>query len=152
MHYRKAKIDDIKRLVEIENLSFDYDQLDANRFHYFIQKGHCDLIVQIKNDVISAYSLVLYRHGTKPARVYSIAVHKDFSGQGLGEKMMLEIEKFVQQHNRFIIRLEVKVSNQKAITLYEKMGYTQFARKTAYYNNQEDALCLEKCLCEKLQP
>lgn len=152
MYYRKAKIEDIKRLVEIENLSFDYDQLDARKFRHFIQKGHCDLIIQIKNDVISAYSLLLYRHGTKPARVYSIAVHKDFTGQGLGEKMMLEIETFAQLHHRFIIRLEVKVSNQKAIKLYQKMGYEQFAIKTAYYTDNEDALCLEKMLDNRLQP
>ena len=146
MHYRKAKVEDIKRLVEIENLSFDYDQLDAKKFLYFIQKGHSDLIIQTVNDVISAYSLILYRHGTKPARIYSIAVHKDFSGQGLGNKMMFEIERFVQQHHRFTIRLEVKKSNQKAIKLYQKMGYKQFAIKTAYYDNNEDALCLEKIL------
>lgn len=146
MHYRKAKLEDINRLVEIENLSFDYDQLDAKNFRYFIHKGHCDLVVQIKNDVITAYCLLLYRHGTKPARIYSIAVHHDFLGQGLGKALMTELEVFTKQHERYLIRLEVKVSNHAAITLYQKMGYEHFATKTAYYANNEDALCLQKQL------
>lgn len=146
MHYRKAKIEDIKRLVEIENLSFNYDQLNDRQFRYFIQKGHSDLIVQIEGKQITAYGLLLYREGSSLARIYSIAVHKDFKGKGLGEKIMRELESFVQQYQRNTIRLEVKASNNNAIKLYEKIGYVQFAIKQAYYNNNEDALCLQKNL------
>lgn len=150
MHYRKAKIEDIKCLVEIENLSFNYDQLNDRKFRHFIQKGHSDLIVQIQGKQITAYGLLLYRQGSSLARLYSIAVHKDFYGQGLGEKLMRELEFFVQKHNRSVIRLEVKVSNNNAIKLYKKIGYVQFSIKQAYYDNNEDALCLQKNLNIKL--
>ncbi|MBB1274792.1 N-acetyltransferase [Psychromonas sp. SR45-3] len=146
MQYRKAKIEDIKRLLDIENLNFNYDQLTRKNFHYFIQQGHCDLIMQLRNNTISAYGLLLYRKGSRRARLYSLAVHPDFHGQGCGEKLMCELEQVAQHHQRHLIRLEVKVSNTNAIRLYQKIGYVQFTIKPAYYADGQDALCFEKKL------
>lgn len=146
MQYQKAKIEDIKRLLDIENLNFNYDQLSRRNFHYFIQQGHCDLIMQLKNNIISAYGLLLYRKGSLKARLYSLAVHPDFHGQGCGEKLMRELEQVALQHQRYLISLEVKVSNSNAIRLYQKIGYVQFTIKLAYYADGQDALCFEKKL------
>jgi ribosomal protein S18 acetylase RimI-like enzyme len=146
MQYRKAKVEDIKRLVEIENLSFNYDQLNARQFRYFIQKGHCDLIVQIKDNQISGYGLLFYRKNSRLSRIYSIAIHQDFHGQGCGKVLMLALESFTLKKGRNTMRLEVKVTNHKAINLYKKIGYIQFSTKQGYYDDNEDALCLEKKL------
>lgn len=144
MTYRLAKIKDIDRLVEIEKSCFNYDQLDRKKFRYFITKGHDDLVVQIKDKVITGYGLLLYRKGTSLARLYSIAISPDFRGQSLGKELMIELEEYATDNDSSYIRLEVKKSNKSAIGLYEKLGYLSFAIKHQYYDNNEDAVCMEK--------
>ena len=49
----------------------------------------------------------------------------------------------IVHHNLFYARLEVRVSNQKAIAFYQKFGFQVMARLNNYYRhnprNQEDA-------------
>jgi len=142
--YRKAKLADIDRLVQIENECFNYDQLDAKKFKYFIEKGHDDLVVQTVDDTISSYGLLLYRRGTSLSRLYSIAVSKSYRGKSLGEALLKSLETFSSDNDSSYIRLEVKASNKPAIKLYEKLGYNRFAIKHQYYDNDEDAICFEK--------
>lgn len=144
MKYRHAKIPDIPSLVEIENACFNYDQLDARRFRYFIKKDHDDLIIQCNGNEISGYGLLLYRKGTSLCRLYSIAISQKFQGQGLGKELLMALEGFARQKDSTYIRLEVKASNQSAINLYKKLGYINFSIKHQYYENSEDAICFEK--------
>ena len=72
--HRKANLQDLDRLVEIEQSCFNYDTLDKKKFKYFIQQGHDDLIVQQVNNQISGYALILYKKGSSLARLYSVAI------------------------------------------------------------------------------
>ena len=112
MTYRLAKIKDIDRLVELENSCFTYDQLDRKKFRYFITKGHDDLVVQIKENVITGYGLLLYRKGTSLSRLYSIAISPDYRGQSLGKELMKVLEDYATENDSSYIRLEVKKSNK----------------------------------------
>lgn len=142
--YRKANIDDISRLVEIEKSCFNYDMLDHKKFKYFITQAHAELVVQQQNDQLLGYGLILYRKGTSLCRLYSVAIAKEFQGQKLGEPLMLALEEFARKQGSSYLRLEVKVSNKKAISLYSKIGYAKFSIKHKYYEDKEDALCMEK--------
>lgn len=45
------------------------------------------------------------------------------------------------------LTLEVRASNESAIALYRKLGFSQVGRRPNYYRNpKEDALILRKCL------
>lgn len=55
-----------------------------------------------------------------------ISVDKEFRGEGLGEKLMLEIETEARKLKLKILHLEVFVDNKIADNLYKKLGYTQF--------------------------
>ena len=142
--FRMALAKDISRLVEVEEVCFDYDQLDKRKFRYFIQKGHDDLIVQTLEEVIVGYALLLFKKGSSLARLYSIAVLPEYKGMGLGQKLLEEVEIRAQEKDCSYIRLEVKKSNVRALQLYKKMGYLEFAIKAHYYDNNENAICLEK--------
>jgi ribosomal protein S18 acetylase RimI-like enzyme len=40
--------------------------------------------------------------------------------------------------------LEVKASNEGAVSLYNKLGFDEVGRRCRYYSNGEDALLLQK--------
>lgn len=44
------------------------------------------------------------------------------------------------------MRLEVAKNNEKAIRLYQKMGYQVFGEYPQYYEDQQDALRMEKSI------
>ena len=46
------------------------------------------------------------------------------------------------------LTLEVRVSNEAAIALYDRLGYEQIGRRPNYYTDpREDALIMRKELC-----
>lgn len=66
--------------------------------------------------------------------------------QGYGTRLMQFLLKFAGEHKVKKIFLEVRVSNQNAIKLYEKFGFKQIAIRKDYYKTKtgrEDALVLE---------
>jgi N-terminal acetyltransferase B complex catalytic subunit len=44
------------------------------------------------------------------------------------------------RHNGYFVDLFVRKSNELAITLYSKLGYSTYRRVIGYYSGQEDAL------------
>lgn len=142
---RKAQLRDLTRLVELENSTFDYDQLSRRNFQWMIKKGHSLFLVQEYKSEIIGYGLVLMNSGTSLARLYSICTRKDFQGKGLGTQMLTELEKrLVEDDNCAYLRLEVKANNPKAIKLYKKLGYVKFTEKEDYYDDGSTAFCFEK--------
>jgi putative acetyltransferase len=54
-----------------------------------------------------------------------VAVHPDHFGKGFGRKMMLEIIDFCKKNGVLRIELTVSVHNEKAIQLYENVGFAK---------------------------
>lgn len=52
-----------------------------------------------------------------------VATHPSFAGRGLGKKMMLEVIALAQQSGFLRIELSTATTNDRAIRLYEKMGF-----------------------------
>lgn len=55
-----------------------------------------------------------------------IAIAKEFRGEGLGEKLMTEIESEARRLKLKILHLEVFAENTIAENLYKKLGYVEF--------------------------
>lgn len=55
----------------------------------------------------------------------TVAVDPDFQGQGLGKMIFSHLLDYIGQHRPDILRLELiaRESNQKAIALYQKLGF-----------------------------
>lgn len=54
-----------------------------------------------------------------------LAIHPDYFGKGFGRKMMQEIISFCTNIGVSRIELSVAVHNEKAIQLYENVGFTK---------------------------
>lgn len=77
------------------------------------------------------------------AHITLLAVHPQYQHQGLGQAMLIAL--LAQAHDRGLERatLEVRVSNQPAISLYKKFGFQIAGRRRGYYKDtNEDALIL----------
>ena len=75
----------------------------------------------------------------------NLAVAPEYRRQGIGETLVTELEAQLKNEKVTCLTLEVRVSNESAIGLYEKLGFVQVGRRPNYYHNpKEDALILRK--------
>jgi ribosomal-protein-alanine N-acetyltransferase len=75
------------------------------------------------------------------AWIATVAVLPEFRGRGIGAALLQACEAQISVKR---IRLCVRPSNDVAIRLYERFGYTRVGEWTKYYQDGESALVLEK--------
>src|SRR5512133_2002046 len=75
--------------------------------------------------------------------IATIAVDPRYQGQGIGRSLLRACE---SQLKFPTVKLTVRISNQRAIALYEKEGYRTVDIWRRYYNDGEDGLVMEKML------
>ncbi len=79
------------------------------------------------------------------ADMMNLAVAPEYRRQGVGEGLVNALIKRLQENQISCLTLEVRASNQNAISLYDKLGFRQVGRRPNYYRNpKEDALILRK--------
>ncbi|MDX1454517.1 MAG: GNAT family N-acetyltransferase/peptidase C39 family protein [Gammaproteobacteria bacterium] len=149
---RAAIRQDINALVALESRAFETDRLSRRSFRRMIDKAHADLLVACENDVLAGYVLVLYHRGTQLARLYSIAVDTDFRGKGIGGRLLEAGEAAAVERGCVFMRLEIRDDNSAAAALYQQAGYEPFDSIAHYYEDDADALRMEKSLGRHLKP
>ncbi|WP_282801826.1 ribosomal protein S18-alanine N-acetyltransferase [Secundilactobacillus kimchicus] len=74
-----------------------------------------------------------------------VAVHPSHQHQGIETALFRQL--FSQMPSPVSLFLEVRAHNQKAQTLYKKLGFSTIGRRHQYYRDpQEDALLMKKTL------
>ena len=75
----------------------------------------------------------------------NVAVHPDFRRRGIAEALVMALWNRLKDKGSCKLTLEVRLSNEPAKTLYEKLGFVQVGCRRNYYRNpKEDALILQK--------
>ena len=79
------------------------------------------------------------------ADMMNIAVDDFYRRQGIGKKLVLTLIEHLHAKAVHSLTLEVRASNDKAIGLYQGLGFSQVGRRPNYYSSpKEDALILRK--------
>ena len=77
--------------------------------------------------------------------VMNVAVRPDERGRGIGTALMERLFEATASDARRGYTLEVRVSNERAIRLYERLGFKGRGVRRGYYtDNREDALIMWK--------
>jgi ribosomal-protein-alanine N-acetyltransferase len=75
------------------------------------------------------------------AHITIVAVHPDYQRQGLGNLLLYALLVRARQRRMERATLEVRLSNQSAISLYQKYGFKVAGQRKRYYTDTgEDAL------------
>jgi len=67
--------------------------------------------------------------------IISVAVDKEYRGQEIGPKLMYEAHRAMRERNIPMAALQVRKSNEAAIKMYEKLGYSVNMKIPQYYRN-----------------
>jgi ribosomal-protein-alanine N-acetyltransferase len=75
--------------------------------------------------------------------IKDIAVDPAFHRQGIGRRLLLQAIQYGKVNGADVIKLEVRASNDPAISLYVSHGFGFRRRVPRYYADGEDALVLD---------
>jgi ribosomal-protein-alanine N-acetyltransferase len=81
-------------------------------------------------------------HGRPLGHVKDLAVHADYRGHGIGSELLRRALGVLEAAGAGSVKLEVRASNDPALSLYENFGFVHRRTVPRYYSDGEDALVL----------
>ena len=79
------------------------------------------------------------------ADMMNLAVSPDYRRKGIGEQLITELIARLKENAVTCLTLEVRDSNDSAISLYQKLGFLEVGYRPNYYRNpKEDARIFRK--------
>ncbi|BAL81347.1 ribosomal protein S18-alanine N-acetyltransferase [Caldisericum exile] len=137
----KAKINDVKKIIEIEELSYNdpwpreifmVDYLFNASSDYFVAKLHGKVI---------GFIGVWYEG--KKLHIINVAVHPNERGKGIGTSLLLFAISLAKELGYEVVYLEARKSNISAQKLYKKLGFIEVEELKGYYQDGEDGIRME---------
>lgn len=135
----RATLDHLNALAALENRLFSKDDFPLSRgsFSYHIKRN--DLFVFMHEGEVAGYILWLKRKTYY--RLYSLGVSAQCRGTGVAQALL----SYSFEHLKApYYTLEVKTTNQSAILLYEKCGFTKQKILQSYYPNNYDGYLMRR--------
>ena len=144
IEFRKLKLRDLNAIEEIERTSYP-TPWSRSMFAGELAKPSsiCLGAVEADKDELVGY-LIISRY-VDAWHVMNIAVAEEYRRRGIARSMMERLFEVTARDARRGYTLEVRVSNEAAIRLYEELGFkTRGIRRGYYTDNREDALVMWK--------
>jgi ribosomal-protein-alanine N-acetyltransferase len=138
MNVREMCFEDVPQVFEIEKQSFLTPWSKEAFEKEILDNKFARYTVVENNGEIVAYGGMWWI--LDEAHVTNIAVHNHFRKQGIGRLLVDGMIKWCKRESISKMTLEVRVSNDSAIKLYEKFGFIIEGKRKAYYTDTgEDA-------------
>ena len=155
---RGFRSDDLNRVMEI-----NFECLPENYSSYFYrdlyQRFPKTFLVAEVDGAVQGYIMCRIERGfskfhsfrpTRLCHVVSIAVREPYRRRGIATGLMVEaMRQGRNDYNATECFLEVRMSNEAAIRLYEELGFTKAKRNSRYYMDGEDAWTMASPIVEK---
>ncbi len=133
---------DLTAVAEIEKDIFSQPWSRDGFYSSMVSKDTIYLVVEIAGKVC-AYCGCL--QALDEADITNVAVEKSSRGQGIAYAMLMELMRLGEERGINAFTLEVRKSNQAALSLYEKLGFEVAGiRKNFYDLPKEDAVIMWK--------
>ena len=131
MKIRKSIDSDLENIKKIELDNYGYilnESVKSDELHTFFT---------MEDDSFIGY--ISLWHDLDKAQIESIIINDKNKGYG-----QILFKYALDYLKNYIITLEVRVSNTRAIHIYEKFGFKTVTVRKNYYSNNEDALLMLK--------
>ena len=147
INYRAAVQLDLPVLVSMERVLFADSPWSMGQFKEEfkgVPNSRFFLVATNEQDQIVGYAAVLVVAPGVEADVLTVAVLPEYARKGIATHFMNELEKWSLAKHASAMMLEVGITNNSAIALYEKLGYKTIATRKNYYGPGLDAFVMRK--------
>ena len=138
---RKMVETDIDHGMEVDKASFPAPWTREIYETEILENKHAHYFVVVENEKVIGFVGIWIVH--EDAQITNIAIHPDYRGNKIGEKLFGFAVSYVIQQGAERLSLEVRVTNTVAQKLYRKFGLVPGGiRKNYYPDNNEDAIVM----------
>ncbi len=135
--FRSGTLEDLHDILQIEHLT-QPDGWSENTFISEIEKPNGINLVAEENGKI--FGFIFGHKIDKSVDILTFSVHPYTQGKGVGRALLEHFLNLVRSLDIDEVLLDVRVSNTRAIMLYEKFGFSIIhTRKNFYADNGENA-------------
>jgi ribosomal-protein-alanine N-acetyltransferase len=135
-------LEDVDGVIAIEREVFLFPWTPGN-FSDSINAGyHCAVLD--KGGQLFGYGVMTI--GAEEAHLLTLSIATESQGKGWGERLLRHFIQIAREQHVRSIFLDVRVSNQAAARLYERIGFKRVGRRRDYYpamGGREDSLIME---------
>ena len=139
MIIRKFVPTDLKRVFEIENMSFS-QSYGINMFQQLYEMGIGFLVAEVDGYVIG-YVMFWIKYEYQ-GHIISIAVDKNYRRQGAGTQLLVKAISILSLLNIDAIYLEVNENNTEAVEFYKNFNFKVDRVVPGYYENGDGAIIM----------
>jgi ribosomal-protein-alanine N-acetyltransferase len=139
MKVRKFNPNDLKRVFEIENMSFD-QSYGINMFKQLYDMGVGFLVAE-KDGYVIGYVIFWIKYENQ-GHIISIAVDKNYRRMGAGTHLLVKAISILSLLNLDTIYLEVNENNKEAVEFYKTFNFKIDRVVPNYYENGAGAIVL----------
>lgn len=138
VRFRPMTLPDVSAVMSVERASYPFPWSDGV-FRDCIRVGYFCRVVESAG-AVSGYAIMSF--GAGEAHILNICIADHLRGYGVGRKLMKFLLGRAREAKMEDVFLEVRPSNQIAITLYETLGFIRVGARKGYYQakgGREDA-------------
>lgn len=139
MKVRKFVPKDLKRVYEIENMSFD-QSYGIQIFQQLYEMGIGFLVAE-ENDYVIGYVMFWLKYENQ-GHIISIAVDKNYRRLGAGTQLLVKAISILSLLNLDTIYLEVNENNKEAVEFYKTFNFKIDRLVPNYYENGAGAILM----------
>ena len=139
MLIREFVPEDIKRVLQIENASFD--QSYGFDMHMKLYKMGIGFLVAVEDDHVVGY-IMFWIKNEGEGHIIAIAVDEDYQRRKIGTQLLSNAIILLNKCNSKYITLEVNGNNKGAIEFYKNFNFKVDRMVPNYYENKDPAIVM----------
>ena len=142
MTLREMMVEDLDQVMEIEQDLFRVPWTREGYFAFLTRNDAMFLVVEEKGQILAYCGLLMV---LDEGDVTNVAVRRDRQKEGIGNFLIESLIRLAEGLGVTTIHLEVRQSNETALRLYERNGFTRDGIRKNYYENPvEDAILMTR--------
>lgn len=140
MMAERMRVEHLSKVAALEKATFS-DPWSEKAFELLLGKDAVGMVICDDEGHVKAYGSMLW--APEEGQIINIAVSADSRRRGLGKAILDALRAVAIENGCTQLSLEVRVSNEAAISLYTREGFTVAGRRKNFYTDpREDAFVM----------
>ena len=143
---RQMEVDDLQQVMAIENENFTMPWTEKGFLTFLLRYDTLFLVAEEDGEIIGFAGVVIV---LDEGDITNVAVKKSRQREGLGRLLIESLVRLVAELNVVVLHLEVRESNEQAISLYRRVGFESVGIRHNYYEvPKENAVMMRRKISE----
>lgn len=139
---RQMEIEDIDEVAAIEESLFSASWSPAGFFSFLLRDDTLFLVAEEEGGIIGYCGVVMV---LDEGDITNVAVSVNHQGRGIGRQLVEAMIAKALERGVEHLHLEVRQSNERARTLYQKLGFQEVGLRKGYYEAPaEDGILMRR--------